>query len=212
LIKKAASKNKPLIMSTGIANYEEIQDACNIVKSSGSGGFALLHCVSEYPTDPINMDLQNIPGLAHSFNVPVGLSDHSLGSSIAIAAVALGSAIIEKHITLERKSGGVDASFSLEPQEFKELVITCQQVHKALKKKYDKNDLSKKTNDFYRRSIYVVKNIKQGETFSEENIRSIRPGLGLAPKFLEKVIGKTALFSINRGQPLNWDMVEQNDY
>ncbi len=209
LIKKAASKGKPLIMSTGIANFKEIQDACTVAKTCSSAGFALLHCISEYPTEAINMNLQAIPGLFSSFGVPIGLSDHSLGSSIAVAAVALGATIIEKHITLERDSGGVDASFSLEPQEFKELVQVCHQVHKALEKKFDHKDLSKKSNYLYRRSIYVVKDIRKGELFSSENIRSIRPGLGLEPKYLEKILGKTARLSINRGEPLTWQMVEQ---
>lgn len=207
LIKKAASKNKPIIMSTGIADFKEIQDACNVVKNYSSAGLALLHCISEYPANPSEMKLRTIPGLINSFNVPVGLSDHSLGCSVAIASIALGSAIVEKHITLERKSGGVDASFSLEPLEFKELVEKCNQVYEALGEKYDKKNLSKKSNHLYRRSIYVVKNIRKGEFFSEDNVRSIRPGLGLAPKYLENVLGKMASRSISRGEPLTWQMV-----
>ena len=207
LIKKASSQNKPLIMSTGVADYDEITEACNTASKFGADGYALLHCVSDYPSQPKDMKLKTIQELKSHFNVPVGLSDHSLGSTVAVAAVSLGATIIEKHITLSRSEGGPDSSFSSEPEEFKKLVQDCKNIFKANTSQPKNLSGTSKSNAIFRRSIFVVKNMKKGELFSRENIRSIRPGVGLKPKFLEEIIGKKASMDLERGEPLSWEKI-----
>ncbi|MFL2803125.1 MAG: pseudaminic acid synthase [Paracoccaceae bacterium] len=207
LIKKASAQNKPLIMSTGVADYDEIEEACVTAKNFGADGFALLHCVSDYPSQPKDMQLKNIQELKSRFNVPIGLSDHSLGSTVAVAAIALGATLIEKHITLSRLDGGPDASFSSEPDEFKKLVQDCENIFKASTSDQKNIPGIKKSNSIFRRSIYVVKNIKKDEVFSRENIRSIRPGLGIQPKFFEEILGKKASIDLERGEPLSWKKI-----
>jgi pseudaminic acid synthase len=206
LISKAAATGKPIIMSTGIANYAEIEEACRAARE-GKGGFALLHCISAYPAKPKNMRLRTIGALANAFGVPIGLSDHTLGSAVAVAAVAQGACIIEKHMTLRRDDGGPDAAFSLEPAEFKTLVDDCRMAHAALGEPlYDRKGIGG-ANTQFRRSLYVIQDIKAGEVFDETNVRSIRPGLGLAPKHLEAVLGHVATRPLVRGEPLDWSMV-----
>ena len=207
LVKKVASKNKPLIMSTGVADFDEIREACVTAKNFGADGFALLHCVSEYPSQPKDMKLKNIQELKSRFNVPIGLSDHTLGTTVAIAAIALGATIIEKHITLSRSDGGPDACFSSEPEEFKQLVQDCKNIFKAISNKVENIKGEKKSNAIFRRSIFVVKDIKKGEKFNKENVKSIRPGLGIPPKFFEKILGKEASVDLKRGEPLSWKKI-----
>ena len=206
LITKAAATGKPIIMSTGIANYAEIEEACRAARE-GKGGFALLHCISAYPAKPENMRLRTIGALANAFGVPIGLSDHTLGSAVAVAAVAQGACIIEKHMTLRRDDGGPDAAFSLEPAEFKALVDDCRMAHAALGEPlHDRKGIGG-ANAQFRRSLYVTQDIKAGEVFDETNVRSIRPGLGLAPKHLPYVLGTAAARDITRGTPLAWGLM-----
>lgn len=207
LITKAARTGKPLIMSTGIASYGEIEDACRAAREGGADGFALLHCISAYPAAPETMRLQTIKTLGATFGVPVGLSDHTLGSAVAIASIALGACIIEKHMTLARADGGPDAEFSLEPAEFKQLVADCRMAHAALgDAQHDRKGVGG-ANAQFRRSLYVVADVAKGEVLTEANMRSVRPGLGIAPKHLDAVLGRTATRALTRGEPLDWGMV-----
>lgn len=207
LITKAARTGKPLIMSSGIASYAEIEDACRAAREGGADGFALLHCISAYPAAPETMRLQTIRTLAATFGVPVGLSDHTLGSAVAVASIALGACIIEKHMTLSRVDGGPDADFSLEPDEFKQLVDDCRMAHAALgEAQYDRKGVGG-ANAQFRRSLYVVADVAEGELLTENNVRSVRPGMGLAPKHLEAVLGRLATRALSRGEPLEWGMV-----
>lgn len=207
LIEYAASKGKPIIMSTGIATLSDIEDAVNACKRMGNEQIALLKCVSAYPTPLEDVNLRTIPNLANTFKTVVGLSDHTLGISAPIASVALGACIIEKHLTLDRSLGGPDAAFSLEPDEFKAMVKSVREVEKALGEvSYDLTEKMKKSREFSR-SLFVVKDIKAGEIFTEENVRSIRPGYGLAPKYLEVILGKKAKNDIKKHTPLKWDSV-----
>lgn len=205
-IRRVASLNKPMIMSTGIANLAEIEEACAAARSTDAG-FALLHCISSYPAKPEEMRLGTIEMLANTFGVPIGLSDHTLGSAVAVASIARGACIIEKHITLARADGGPDADFSLEPQEFKQLVEDCRMAHAALgQAKTDRQGVGG-SNAQFRRSLYVVADVKAGEVLTEEKVRSIRPGNGLAPKHLDDILGKPAARDLQRGEPFDWGMI-----
>lgn len=207
LIEYVASKGKPVIISTGIATLSDIEEAVNACKRMGNEQIALLKCVSAYPTPLEDVNLQTIPNLADTFKTIVGLSDHTLSISVPIASVALGACIIEKHLTLDRKLGGPDAAFSLEPNEFKAMVKSVREVEKALGKvSYDLTEKMKKSRELSR-SLFVVKDIKAGEIFTEENIRSIRPGYGLPPKYLKDIIGQKATRNIERGTPLDWKLI-----
>lgn len=206
LIQKAAATGKPLIISTGVADYGDIELALQAAK--GADGVCLLHCVSDYPAKPANMRLTTIPALAAAFGVPVGLSDHSPGSAAAVAAVALGACVIEKHLTLSRADGGPDAAFSMEPTEFKQMVVDCRLAHAALgSPRHDRSDLPAGGNAKFRRSLYVVADIAAGERFTPAHVRSVRPALGLPPKFLPQVLGARAARHIARGEPLDWSMI-----
>jgi len=208
LIRYAASTGKPLIMSTGLASRDEIGEAIEAVRECHNENLVVLHCVSGYPSDPAEANLVTMRDIAHRFDVLSGLSDHSYGIAVPVAATALGAAVIEKHITLSRAEGGVDSDFSLEPQEFSELVTACRTAHSALGQvSYDLKP-SERENQRFRRSLYVVAPLRKGEIFSPANIRSIRPGLGLLPKYYDEVIGKKATRDITRGSPLSRDMVE----
>jgi len=207
LIEYTASKEKPIIISTGIATLSDIEEAVNACKRMGNNQIALLKCVSAYPTPLEDVNLQTIPNLAETFKTVVGLSDHTLGISVAIASVALGACVIEKHLTLDRKLGGPDAAFSLEPDEFKAMVKSVRETEKSLGEvSYDLTDKMKKSREFSR-SLFVVKDIKAGEIFTEENIRSIRPGYGLSPKYLKDILGKRAIQDIKKGTPSKWELI-----
>ena len=207
LIEYAASKGKPVIISTGIATLSDIEEAVNACKRMGNEQIALLKCVSAYPTPLEDVNLRTIPNLAETFKTVVGLSDHSLSISVPIASVALGACIIEKHLTLDRKLGGPDAAFSLEPEEFKVMVKSVREAEKALGEvSYNLTEKMKKSREFSR-SLFIVKDIKAGETFIEENIRSIRPGYGLPPKYLKNILGKRATQDIKKGIPLSWKLI-----
>lgn len=208
LIEYIASKGKPVIISTGIAELSDIAMAVDACKRMGNEQIALLKCTSAYPAPLEEMNLKTIPDLAETFKTVVGLSDHTLGISVPIAAVALGAKIIEKHFILDRKLGGPDAAFSIEPEEFKSMVKAVREVEKALGKvSYELTEKMKKSREFSR-SLFVVNDIKAGEVFTEINVRSIRPGFGLHPRYLKDILGKKATKDIGRGTPLSWDMVE----
>lgn len=208
LIEYVASKGKPVIISTGIASLSDIEEALAACKRQGNEQIALLKCTSEYPTRLEDVNLRTIPNLAETFNTVVGLSDHTPGISVPIASVVLGAKIIEKHFILDRSLGGPDAEFSLEPEDFKSMVLAVRDIEKALGNvHYDLSEKIKKSREFSR-SLFAVKDIKAGEMITEENIRSIRPGFGLHPRYLGKIVGKKkARHDIDRGTPLNWNNI-----
>lgn len=207
LIRKVAATGKPVIVSTGTATAQEIDEAAAELRAAGAR-FALLKCVSAYPAEPKDMNLRSIPALADRYRVPIGLSDHTLGPSTAAAAVALGASIVEKHFTLSRSLGGPDAPFSMEPAEFKAMVATLRATHESL----GASDLgltsAENPSRAYRRSLFAVRDIKTGEKLTPENVRSIRPGNGLPPKDFDKVIDRLARVDIERGTPLSWDLIQ----
>lgn len=208
LIEKMAGTGKPLIISTGMAALEEIGEAVQAARNAGAEQISLLKCTSAYPAPPEEMNLRTIPHLLNTFGVPVGLSDHTLGIEVPIAAVALGACIIEKHFTITRSVPGPDSAFSLEPHEFKAMVDAIRITEKALGSIYYGATPNEANSRIFRRSLFAVKNIKAGELFTEENIRSIRPGHGLHPRYLKQILGCRAAVDIERGTPLRWDMIE----
>lgn len=208
LIQYVASKGKPVIISTGIAEEEDIQLAVEACHKEGNKKIALLKCTSSYPAPLEGMNLSTIPDIVSRFGTISGLSDHSLGIAVPVAAVALGAKIIEKHFILDKTVGGPDASFSLEPAEFKKMVDAVRDIEKALGKvNYTLTEKEKKSREFSR-SLFIVKNIKKGEEFTEENVKSIRPGYGLHPKHYSEILGKKASEDIEEGTPLHWDLIE----
>lgn len=207
LIRLAAATGKPLIISTGMASLGEIEEAVNAARGAGARQFALLKCTSAYPASPQEMNLRTIPHLAQAFGGPIGLSDHTLGTEVPIAAVALGASIIEKHLTMARSDGGPDAAFSLEPHEFKTMVQAVRTAQQALGEVRYQTSASEQSTQVFRRSLFVVQDIPAGELFTADNVRSIRPANGLAPKYLEAVLGRPAKTDIPRGTPLRWELV-----
>ena len=208
LIEYIASRQKPIIISAGIATLTDIEEALQACKRAGNDHIALLKCTSAYPAPFEDANLRTIPDMASRFDTVVGLSDHTLGISIPIAAVALGARIIEKHFILDRSLGGPDAPFSLEPEEFKAMVTAVREVEKALGEvNYDLNEKTKRSREFSR-SLFVVEDIKSGEIITEKNVRSIRPGHGLHPRHYKDVVGKKVKKAIIRGTPLAWEYVE----
>ena len=209
LIEYVASKGKPVIISTGIAILGDIKEAINACKNRGNNNIILLKCTSSYPAPYEEINLKTIPDMAKRFKCLVGLSDHTLGISVPIAAVAMGAKIIEKHFILDRKLGGPDAVFSLEPDEFKQMVKAVREVEKALGDvSYKLTERMKKSRDFSR-SLFITTDLKKGDILSEANIRSIRPGYGLHPVFLKKVLGKKIRVDVKFGTPLSWDLIER---
>lgn len=203
-----ARKGKPVILSTGIATLSDIEEAVNTCRKAENNKIAILKCTSVYPAPFEEVNLRTIPHLAERFKTVVGLSDHTSGTSVAVGAVVLGAKIIEKHFILDRKLGGPDADFSLEPHEFKKMVKAIREVEKALGKvSYKITDAISK-NKIFCRSLFVVKDMEKGEHFTEENVRSIRPGGGLPPKYLDQILGKKAVKKIPKGSPLSFDLVE----
>ena len=203
LLKKVAATGKPVIMSTGMATLADIDEAVRTLREAGCTQLALLKCTSAYPSLPEDMNLRTIPHLAEAFHVPVGLSDHTLGVAVPVAAVALGACIIEKHLTLHRSDGGPDAAFSLEPAEFRATVDAVRVAEKALGTvNYDMSE-KEQSSRVFRRSLFVVKDMKAGEEFTRENVRSIRPGHGMPVKELDRVLGRKAITNLERGTPLS---------
>ena len=207
LIEKMASTGKPLIISTGMATLSEIEEAVQAARKAGATEIALLKCTSAYPAPPEEMNLRTIPHLAEAFGVAVGLSDHTLGIAVPVAAVALGARIVEKHFTLSRDIPGPDSAFSLEPQEFKAMVEAIRVAEKALGKVSYEVGEREAASRVFRRSLFVVKDVKAGEVFTKENVRSVRPGYGLPPKFLKEVLGRRAACDIKAGTPFEWRMI-----
>lgn len=211
LIQYVARKGKPIIMSTGMATWAEIEEAVKASIGAGCKEIVLLKCTSAYPSKPEEMNLRTIPHMAEAFSVPVGLSDHTLGIAVPVAAVALGGCIIEKHFTLSRSIPGPDNAFSLEPHEFKAMVDVIRITEKAMGEvHYGVSEEESKTRVF-RRSLFVVKDMKAGEVFTKENMRSIRPGYGLHPRHLPEILGRRVAIAVKQGTPLTWEMVRMSD-
>jgi len=207
LIKKVASTGKPMIISTGMATVAELDETVRATREAGCKDLILLKCTSTYPASPENTNILTIPHMRELFDCQVGLSDHTMGVGVAVASVALGATVIEKHFTLSRADGGVDSAFSMEPDEMKALVVETERAWQALGEvKYGPTEKEKASLKF-RRSIYVAKDIKAGEKFTKENIRVIRPGYGLEPKYFEKIIGLTAKRDLKAGTPLSFDLL-----
>jgi len=211
LIEYAASKGKPMILSTGIATLGEIEDAVDACRRSGNDNITLLKCTSEYPARPEDANLRTMVNLAETFGVEVGLSDHTEGAAVAIAAVALGARMIEKHFIVDRSIGGPDASFSMEPQSFASMTESIRVAEKAVGRVSYEMTESKKRSRFFMRSLFAVHDIAEGEFLSAKNIRSIRPGVGISPKYLPSIMGAVARRQILRGTPLSWNDIS-SDY
>jgi pseudaminic acid synthase len=207
LIELCAATGKPLVMSTGLASSQEITEAVAAARAAGDGGIILLHCTSAYPAPCSDMNLRTLQHLRDTHGAVVGLSDHTMGVTASVAAVALGACFLEKHFTLSRAEGGVDSDFSLEPHELERLVIECRDAWSALGSvRYDEVPSEAASRD-HRRSLYVVADVAKGEVLTPANVRSIRPGHGLPPKHLPEVHGKRASRDLKRGSPLDWSMV-----
>lgn len=203
-----ASKGKPIIMSTGIARLADIQDALDACRRMGNEEVAILKCTSAYPAPVEEINLNTMVNMKETFNTIVGLSDHTMGSTVAVGAVALGAKIVEKHLTLKRSDGGVDSKFSMEPEEFKQMVEHIRIVEKAVGKvTYDLTEKQKKSRE-HSRSLFVVRDIKEGEVFTEDNVKSIRPGFGLETKNIKKIIGRESRVNIKKGTPLSWELIK----
>ncbi|MEZ4711346.1 MAG: pseudaminic acid synthase [Caldilineaceae bacterium] len=207
LLRCIARTGKPVIMSTGMATLAEIDEAVRTLRENGAQQLALLKCTSAYPSPPEAMNLQTIPHLAAAFGTPVGLSDHTLGTAVPVASVALGATLIEKHFTLSRDVPGPDSAFSLEPHEFKAMVDAVRVAEKALGTVQYGAGIHESGSRVFRRSLFVVQDVKAGAEFTPENVRSIRPGYGLHTRFLDEVIGRRAARDIERGTPVTWNMV-----
>lgn len=207
LVEYIAKQGKPIIMSTGMGTLAEIDEAVKAIRQTGNEQIILLKCVSVYPADPEDMNLRTIPNLFETFGVPSGLSDHTLGHDVDIAAVALGACVIEKHLTLSRGEGGPDAAFSMEPQEFKAMVQAIRMTEKALGRVHYEPTARELENRNFRRSLFVVKNVKAGEPLAPDNVRSIRPGNGLHPRYLVEVMGRVFTKDVRKGTPLRWELI-----
>jgi len=207
LLKKVAATGKPVIMSTGVTTLCELAMAVTTLRENGCRDFVLLKCTSTYPASPENTNISTIPHMSELFQCHVGLSDHTLGIGVALASVALGARVIEKHFTLNRTEGGVDSAFSMEPQEFKMLVEESKRAFLGIGKiNYDVLEAEKKSLTF-KRSIYIVEDLKSGATLTEKNIRIIRPGLGISPRYYETILGKKINRDVTRGTALTFDLI-----
>ncbi|OVE82216.1 pseudaminic acid synthase [bacterium K02(2017)] len=209
LIEKVADTGKPLIVSTGMASFEEMQDIVNVIAKTGNNNFILLKCTSTYPGDPSSSHVNTIPDMQKRLGCQIGLSDHTLGIGVALASISLGATVIEKHFTLSRAEGGVDAAFSLEPAELKQLVVESQRAFKGLGQVHYGLVEGEKSSMRFRRSLYITKNCKAGDRLDDDNLRAIRPGFGLSPKYKDDVMGQELLIDVKCGTPLSWDMVNK---
>ncbi len=207
LLQAVAATGKPVILSTGMGGLEEIAHAVTILRQAGCQDFVLLRCTSSYPAPYWSLHLSTIPAMAQTFGCPVGLSDHSLGTTAAIVAVTLGACMVEKHLMLSRKDGGVDSHFSLEPEEFAELVHQVRRTEAMLGNPTFGPGLAEEGSILFRRSLYVVRDVEAGDQFTTANVRPIRPGFGLSPRYLDLVLGKRATRGARRGTPLSWDLL-----
>ena len=209
LVNCAATTGKPLIISTGTVSPPELAEVVESVRHVGDGALALLHCVSAYPAKAADSNLRTIAHLADKYGVVAGLSDHTTGTAVAVAGVALGAAIVEKHFTLRRSDGGPDAAFSVEPAELAQLTRDCRMAWEAMGSVREGRQMAANENLVFRRSLYVVRDMTAGEVFSHENLRSIRPGYGLPPKYFSEILGYRAKIDIKRGAPLSWGLIEK---
>jgi len=207
LIKRVAATGKPLIISTGMASVSELDEAVKAARSAGCKELILLKCTSSYPASPENTNIMTIPHLRELFDCEVGLSDHTMGHGVSVASVALGATVIEKHFTLDRSAGGVDSTFSLEPNELEQLVVETKRAWQSLGRVNYGVTKSEEKSIQFRRSLYIVKDLKVGEVLTKENVRSIRPGYGLSTKYLDDVLGRTIKVDVNRGTALKWDLI-----
>lgn len=208
LIRRVAKTGKPIIISTGMMTLSEMDETVRTAREAGCKDLILLKCTSTYPSTPAGTNILTIPQMKIALGCEVGLSDHTMGIGAAVASVALGASIIEKHFTLDRSEGGVDSSFSMEPSEMEALVIESERAWKSLGKvTFGPSDKEKKSL-LFRRSLYIVKDLCSGDTLDESNMRSIRPGLGLSPKYYENVLGKKVRKAIKRGTAVTWDLME----
>ena len=207
LIKYVAATGKPMIISTGMATFAELDETVEAARAAGCNDLVLLKCTSTYPSTPDDSNILTIPEMRARYGCEIGISDHTMGIGVAVAAVALGATVIEKHFTLKRADGGVDSAFSMEPREMAQLVIETERAWQAMGKVQDGPTAKETASLVFRRSLYVVAAIKAGEKLTPENVRAIRPGYGIAPKFYDEVMGKTAKRDIARGTPLSHDLI-----
>ena len=208
LIRRVARTGRPMIISTGMASVAEIEETVGAAREAGCNDIVLLKCTSTYPATPDKTNILTIPNLRQTFGCEVGLSDHTMGVGVAVAAVALGATVIEKHFTLARADGGVDSAFSLEPAELNALVVETERAWQSLGRvSYGTSSAQEAKSLAYRRSLYVTKDVKKGELLTSANIRAIRPGFGLAPKWLDTVLGRRAAADVKRGTPVSWDIL-----
>ena len=207
LIRYVAATGKPMIISTGMATFAELDETVEAARSAGCEDLVLLKCTSTYPSTPDDSNILTIPEMHSRYGCEIGISDHTMGIGVSVAAVALGATVIEKHFTLQRSDGGVDSAFSMEPQEMAQLVIETERAWQALGKVQHGPTAKEKASLVFRRSLYVVADVKAGEKLTSANVRAIRPGYGIAPKFYDEVIGKTAKRDIARGTPLVHDLI-----
>lgn len=208
LIRKIARTGKPMIVSTGMATISELDEAVRTARESGCRDLILLKCTSTYPASPDASNIMTIPHMRNLFNTEVGISDHTLGIGVALGSIALGATVIEKHFTLSRKDGGVDSTFSLEPDEMHSLVVEGERAWQALGKITYGRTENENPSLQYRRSLYCVSDLKEGELLTEETVRIIRPGLGLPPKYIDAILGKQVSRDVKRGTPLSWDLIK----
>ena len=207
LIRYVAATGKPMIISTGMATFAELDETVDAARSAGCKDLVLLKCTSTYPSTPDDSNILTIPEMRSRYGCEIGISDHTMGIGVSVAAVALGATVVEKHFTLQRSDGGVDSAFSMEPREMAQLVIETERAWQALGKVQHGPTEKEKASLVFRRSLYVVADIKAGEKLTSVNVRAIRPGNGIAPKFYDEVIGKTAKRDISRGTPLSHDLI-----
>lgn len=207
LIRKCASTGKPLIISTGMATVSELEDAVGAARGAGCKDLILLKCTSTYPAQPDNSHIRTVPHLRELFRCEVGLSDHTMGVGAAVASVAMGAVLVEKHFTLRRADGGVDSTFSLEPEELRSLVVETERAWRALGEVHYGPTTAEKPSLQYRRSLYVVQDLRDGDVLTAANVRAIRPGLGLPPKWLDQVLGRKVRKAVRKGTPLTLDLL-----
>lgn len=207
LIKKVASTGKPVIISSGMATVSELAETVSTAREHGCVDLALLKCTSSYPSKPIDSNILTIPHMRDLFNCEIGLSDHTLGVGVAVASIALGATIIEKHFTLSRAEGGVDSAFSLEPDEFKTLVTETARAHESLGRINYGSTASEQSSKVFRRSLYISQNMKAGDVLTKDNMRIVRPGFGLHPRYYEKLLGRKVNQTANKGSPLTWEII-----
>ena len=207
LLAAVAQTGKPVIMSTGMATQTELAESVEVLRANGCQDLILLKCTSHYPADPVDANLATIPHMASLFNCQVGLSDHTAGIGVAVASVVLGATVIEKHFVLDRGEGGVDAEFSLEPEEFAALVTECKRAAVALGRVTYGGTIKEQASRKFRRSLYIAEDMQPGDIFTIQNLRSIRPGLGLEPKYLPMLLGKPIKKAASKGTAMSWDLI-----